>query len=195
MNQFRQRDSGKMFTESQLREEFPDVGLPAVLDIVTLDHYGYDPVLQSPAPAVTATQRAVLNGVEEDPHGNWIYAWEIQDLEPEVIAAQQAEAIARFRAGVLVSIQDRLDSFAATRHYGDARTSPTTSISTYIGSIVPRFAEEAAYFRDQRDLTWAKLYEIEGAVLKGERGMPASYEEIEAELPPLEWPTPDIEVA
>jgi hypothetical protein len=64
-----------------------------------------------------------------------------------------------------------------------------------MGSIVPRFAEEAAYFRDKRDLTWAKLYEIEGAVLAGERAMPTSFEEIEAELPELEWPTPDIQTA
>jgi hypothetical protein len=194
MNEYRKRSDGAILTEQQVRDSVPDVGLPAVLDVATLDSLDLDPVLPSPQPYATSAQVVFRNGVVQDANGNWIWDWNIQDLDANVVKANADAAVLEFKKEMTRRVQERLDLFAATRGYGDDRTSPTVSIATYIGSVVPKFAMEAEYFRNQRDLTWAKLYQIDAEVTAGTRPAPHSYEEIEAELPKLKWPddtTPD----
>ena len=62
------------------------------------------------------------------------------------------------------------------------------SAATYATSTVPQFKTEGQYAVEARDLTWAKGYEIFGAVLSGQRPMP-TIEEVFAELPELVWPS------
>jgi len=85
-------------------------------------------------------------------------------------------------AGFTGSIQARLDTFARTRGYDGI-----LSAATYASSTNAQFATEGQYAVNARDLTWAKCYEILGAVQSGTRPMP-TLAEIEAELPVLEWP-------
>ena len=58
---------------------------------------------------------------------------------------------------------------------------------TNAASTVPKFQAEGQYAVKARDLTWAKGYEIMGAVLSGQRPLPA-LTEVLAELPSLAWP-------
>jgi hypothetical protein len=88
------------------------------------------------------------------------------------------EIIAEFTA----KVQARLDAFARTRGYDSM-----LSACTYATSMNPRFATEGQYCVEARDATWAKCYEVLHAVQSGQRPMP-TWEELEAELPPLEWP-------
>lgn len=94
------------------------------------------------------------------------------DRSPEYVIAD-----ATWRA------QDRLDQFAQTRNYDGI-----LSAATYATSVVPQFAAEGQYAVSARDMTWITLYSIMAAVQGGTRPMPASYAEVEAELPVLEWP-------
>lgn len=80
-------------------------------------------------------------------------------------------------------VQQRLDVFAQTRNYDGI-----LSAATYATSTVPKFASEGQYAVVARDATWAALYAMMGAVQDGQRAMPTSYAEVEAELPALEWP-------
>ena len=80
------------------------------------------------------------------------------------------------------AIQARLDAFAQTRNYDGI-----LSAATYATSTVPTFQTEGQYAVQARDVTWAKGYEILGAVMSGQRPMPTLAEVI-AELPELEWP-------
>jgi hypothetical protein len=89
------------------------------------------------------------------------------------------EIIAEFTA----KIQARLDAFAKTRNYDSI-----LSACTYATSMNPKFAAEGQYCVEARDATWVKCYEILNEVQSGQRPIP-SWEELEAELPPLEWPT------
>lgn len=84
---------------------------------------------------------------------------------------------------IVIMTQKRLDDFARTRNYDSI-----VSACTYMGSPVPKFAQEAAYAVEARSLTWAKLYEMLGEVEAGTRPMPTGYSDIEAELPVLQWP-------
>jgi hypothetical protein len=88
------------------------------------------------------------------------------------------EIIAEFSAGV----QSRLDTFARTRGYDGI-----LSACTYTTSTNPNFSAEGQCCVQARDATWAKCYEILSAVQSGTRQTPA-WEELEAELPELEWP-------
>ena len=84
---------------------------------------------------------------------------------------------------IVIMTQKRLDDFARTRNYDSI-----VSACTYMGSPVPKFAQEAAYAVEARSLTWAKLYEMLGEVEAGTRPMPTGYSDIEPELPTLQWP-------
>jgi hypothetical protein len=81
------------------------------------------------------------------------------------------------------AVQARLDAFARTRNYDSI-----LSACTYATSMNPKFAAEGQYCVEARDATWVKCYEVFHAVQSGQRPIP-SWEELEAELPPLEWPT------
>lgn len=84
---------------------------------------------------------------------------------------------------IVLSVQQRLDTFAQTRKYDNI-----LSAATYAGSTIPQFALEGSYAVQIRDATWAKLYQMLAEVEAGTRPIPAAYDEIETELPALEWP-------
>jgi hypothetical protein len=85
-------------------------------------------------------------------------------------------------AEFVAKVQSRLDNFARTRGYDGI-----LSACTYTTSTNPKFSEEGQYCVQERDSTWAKCYEILIAVQSGTRKAP-TWEELEAELPALEWP-------
>lgn len=62
------------------------------------------------------------------------------------------------------------------------------SLATYATSTNATFQAEGQYGVTARDATWAQLYTIMGEVEAGTRPMPAGYQDIEPELPVLEWP-------
>ena len=84
------------------------------------------------------------------------------------------------------NVEVRLDAFAATRRY-----SSINSACSYSTSTDPQFRLEGEYCVQARDATYRKCYDLleeyMPAVLAGERSIP-SWEEIEAQLPPLVWP-------
>ncbi len=80
-------------------------------------------------------------------------------------------------------IQNRLDTFARTRNYDNIQ-----SACSYMLSSVERFADEGAYAMQARDATWSAAYAILAEVQAGTRPVPASLEDIDGDLPALEWP-------
>jgi hypothetical protein len=92
MNEYRNRKNGQIMSEWELRSAFPLVALPAVLDYLTLDSYGFDSVLQAPAPAIDIDKVALRDGARMDDRGNWVYAWRVEYLPPDVVAANAAAA-------------------------------------------------------------------------------------------------------
>ena len=101
------------------------------------------------------------------------------DEAPKPVPQTPEEQQAMFTA----AIQAHLDGFARTRNYDGI-----LSATTYATSTVPKFRTEGQYAVEARDSTWAKAYEILGAVLSGMRPMPASIDDVLADLPQLVWP-------
>lgn len=58
---------------------------------------------------------------------------------------------------------------------------------SYSESLVPQYKAESLAVIHWRDLVWGKTYEIQNAVLAGQRSIPSESEFL-AELPQLEWP-------
>jgi hypothetical protein len=88
----------------------------------------------------------------------------------------------QIEAEFVAKVQSRLDTFARSRGYDGI-----LSACTYVTSTNPKFAAEGQYCVQARDATWAKCYAILTSVQAGQRPVP-TWEELEAELPALEWP-------
>lgn len=78
-------------------------------------------------------------------------------------------------------VQERLDAFARTLTYDGM-----LSACTYATSLVEMYRIEGQYCVEARDATWHKAFQLLNAFTPGDP-IP-SWEEIEAELPPLAWP-------
>lgn len=81
------------------------------------------------------------------------------------------------------AIQQRLDDFARTRNYDGI-----LSACTYATSTVAKFKSEGQACVNLRDATWAAAYTILAEVQAGDRPMPVSIADIEADLPAVVWP-------
>jgi len=97
---------------------------------------------------------------------------------PPPPAKTPEQIIAEFAA----KVQARLDAFARTRGYDGI-----LSVCTYATSTNSKFATEGQYCVQARDATWETCYEVLNAVQSGQRPVP-TWEELEAELPVLQWP-------
>lgn len=78
-------------------------------------------------------------------------------------------------------VQGRLDAFARTLTYDGM-----LSACTYATSLVEMYRIEGQYCVEARDATWHKAFQLLNAFTPGDPIM--SWEEIEAQLPPLAWP-------
>lgn len=174
-------------TDSQIKKLHSNVSFSKVVD--TFADLGYAPVLAAPKPAPSSDIRFVRGTAPvQDANGNWVEGYEEVDMfSGEDKAAQEAKFL-RDKADKTIealqdAVQSRLDDFAKTRYYNDI-----TSACTYATSQNPVFAAEGQYCVNARDTTWAYLYGELAKIKAGTRTLPASYGELEPELPVLEWP-------
>ena len=108
----------------------------------------------------------------------------ITELEAQgLIAAQNKPTEKYLEAQFMASIQQRLDYFARERNYDGI-----LSACTYVSSTVPKFKSEGQACVNLRDATWAAAYDILAKVQSGQRPMPTSIADIEADLPAAVWP-------
>lgn len=121
----------------------------------------------------------------ENQFAQWLDGkWLVKDAplkpsDPEQAPPTVDELIARFTS----AIQQRLDEFARSRHYDNI-----LSACTYATSTVPKFKSEGQACVNLRDATWAAAYDILAKVQAGQRPMPNSIADIEADLPAAVWP-------
>lgn len=133
-----------------------------------------------PAPDFVKTDRNVVYGYD----GNLYFEGE----EPKTSLKEQVETA---YTALDSNVEARLDAFAATRRYSSINSACSYSISTD-----PVFRAEGEYCVQARDATYRKCYDLLAEympdVLAGKRPIP-SWEEIEAQLPPLVWPDEQVE--
>ena len=172
-------------TEYQIKARFSNTSFSA--DFLASLPEGYVRVAPAGVPAANDL-KIITEGKPALQDGEWVQVWiESDKYTPEQAAAflaQQAEKQKQqLQQDIVDHVQKRLDTFARTRHYDDIK-----SACGYAGCSVPKFDTEGSYCRDARAETWAKLYEMLDEVKAGTRPVPASFADIEPELPELVWP-------
>lgn len=167
--------------EPEFRAMHPNVSFPSPLIDPPEPYYW---VVESPPPQYDSITEGLRQIAPRQIDGQWTHQWEVYDLSPEEIAKNKQSHKEQFYQAVVDVTQSRLDDFAKTRAYDGI-----LSLCTYATSTVPKFQAEGQYGVEARDATWAKLYEMMAEVEAGTRPMPAGFQDIEPELPVLEWPT------
>jgi hypothetical protein len=147
MTEYRDRTTGEIKSQGQLRRENPNMSMPKVWNDNVHDALNVDPVLLAPKPTdgIGAYQEVRRNGVTQDANGNWVEAWQITDMfadDDELGTKAEQEA----------AYQQILDDDAAERNRKE-RDRLIAETDFYALSDVTMSAEMAAYRQALRDIT------------------------------------------
>lgn len=95
--ELRNRETGALITDQQLRSENPNTSFPEVLTPDIIDSFGYDPVLEGPQPELVGPyQYAQRDGIIEI-DGQWFTHYIAAEPDDESKAAMDAEQAKRVR--------------------------------------------------------------------------------------------------
>ena len=157
MSEYRDRTTGEVKTQGELRKENPNVSLPRVWNNNVYDTLNIDPVLRAPEPieGIGPYQIVRRNGVTQDSKGNWVQAWEIIDMFADIEGGQtKAEQEADY--------QRDLDFQAAERNRNQ-RDRLIAETDWWAVADRTMTAEQTAYRQALRDITthdnWPHLSE------------------------------------
>lgn len=156
MAKYRDRTTGELKTQGELRRDNPNMSLPKVWNENVLDALGVDPVLSSSKPSVGPYQRVESNGVEQLANGNWVYAWQAVDMFSDDEDGTKAEKEAAYQA--------ETDSVWADKMRKD-RSDLLKDTDWWATSDRTMTAEQTAYRQALRDISshanWPYLEEAD----------------------------------
>lgn len=162
MTEYRDRTTGELKSQGQLRKENPNMSLPKAWNSNVHDALNVDPVLRAPQPSegIGKYQTVRRNGVVQDSLGNWVEAWEISDM----FADTTVDGVTTTKAEHEVAYQARLDSDAAERNRTE-RNRLIAETDWWASSDLTMTAEQTAYRQALRDITthanWPHLEEAD----------------------------------
>ena len=106
MSEYRNRTTGAVNTQGEIRRSMPNTSLPRVWTSSICDSLGIDPVLAAPAPAASGEYKVVSrNGVVQDAHGNWVEAYVERDMFADYVDED----------GVTVTKASQEEAYTATK--------------------------------------------------------------------------------
>lgn len=171
------------YSISRLKKDNPQVSFPVTMDDGSLMLWGVYPVRNTYPPLFDSTTQKIIELLPIEVNGEWIQQWGIEEIPADEVEASRAAAAQALQQSIVDATQDRLDNFARTRNYDGI-----LSACTYATSSIPKFAAEGQSAVNLRDATWAALYQILEDVQSGRRNPPTGFQDIESDLPALEWP-------
>lgn len=166
-------------THSEIRLARPNTSFPSVMTEDNIAYAGFLPVIFTAKPPFNRITEVVEEAAPAEVNGVWTQQWTVRIAT----APEQAQAKTVLQQEIVDATQQRLDDFAKTRQYDGI-----LSACTYSTSPTLKFQAEGQYCVEQRDATWAKLYEMLAEVEAGTRPIPQSFADVEPELPALVWP-------
>jgi len=112
MAEYRDRTTGEIKNQGELRRDNPNMSLPKVWNENVFDALNVDPVFPAPEPTegIGAYQTVARNGAIQDANGNWVQAWQIVDMFADNAEGTKAEHEAAYQA--------QIDSNAAESNRG-----------------------------------------------------------------------------
>jgi hypothetical protein len=106
MSEYRNRTSGAVNTQGEIRRSMPNTSLPRVWTSSICDSLGIDPVLAAPAPEASGEYKVVSrNGVVQDANGNWVEAYVERDMFADYVDED----------GVTVTKASQEEAYTATK--------------------------------------------------------------------------------
>ena len=162
MTEYRDRTTGELKSQGQLRKENPNMSMPKVWTSNVFDALSVDPVLRAPKPTegIGAYQSVRRNGVTQDAKGNWVEAWEVADMFSDTTE----DGVTTTKAEHEAAYQAQLDSNAAESN----RTQRDRLIGEtdwWASSDLTMTAEQTAYRQALRNITspanWPHLDEAD----------------------------------
>ena len=155
---------------------FPTSNIP----LETLAEYNVYPVRLTSVPIPNEKESIVKESTPIKIDGQFTQTWEIiQGTEEEV-----EQKLNQVQADFSTLVQNRLDTFARTRGYDGI-----LEACSYANSNIPKYAAEGAYCIEARDNTWNNFYSVFEAMRIGAVPWMPRFSQVEAFLPPLEWPS------
>lgn len=152
MGEFRNRTSGEVLSQGEVRALNRNMSLPRVWDSNVCDALNVDPVLPSPAATVGAYQYSARDGVEQDANGNWVEKFVAKDMFADTTETDKdGKETTTTKAEHEAAHQASLDAEAATarRVTRDAKLAET---DFYALSDVTMSSEMTTYRQALRDL-------------------------------------------
>ena len=142
MAEYRNKSSGEIKTDTQLRAENKNISFPKAWNSSVHDALGVDPVLEAPAPSPSAAYKSVVrNGAVQDGQGNWVYAWVEREMfteytddngDVQTVAAQKTAYDTANTAALAASERaKRTALLVETDHYALADVTMPDAIKTY----------------------------------------------------------------
>ena len=160
MTEYRDRTTGELKSQGQLRKENPNMSMPKVWNSNVHDALNVDPVLRAPKPTegIGAYQTVRRNGVTQDANNNWVEAWEIADMFSDTTE----DGVTTTKAEHEAAYQASLDTDAAERNRSE-RDRLIAETDWWASSDLTMTAEQTAYRQALRDITthsnWPHLSE------------------------------------
>jgi len=136
MAEYRNRTTGEVKTQGEIRRDNPNMSIPRVWNTGVCDALNVDPVLAGSRPTPGQYQTVVRDGVEQDSSSNWVEKWVVVDMfadgddgtKAEKEAAYQATLDANTAATNRASRDQRL---AETDFWGLSDTTMSSEMTTY----------------------------------------------------------------
>ncbi len=142
MSEYRERLTGEVKTQGQIRRDNPNRSLPKVWTKETCDSLCIDAVLETPQPDPSGDFKVVVrNGVDMNAKSQWVYAWIEREMFTEytdnegntvTVQAQKDAKTAADNAALAASERTKRDDLLkATDHYGLSDVTMSEAMTTY----------------------------------------------------------------
>ena len=157
MGEYRDRTTGEVKTQGELRRDNPNMSMPRAWNSNTHDALNVDPVLEAPKPTsgIGQYQQVVRNGVVQDANDNWVEAWEIRDMFADIEGGQT-------KSQQETAYQTNLDNDAA-RNNRSTRGRLLAETDWWASSDLTMTSDQTTYRQALRDITthsdWPHLEE------------------------------------
>tara|TARA_R100000234_G_scaffold11746_1_gene6545 strand:+ start:152 stop:664 length:513 start_codon:yes stop_codon:yes gene_type:complete len=152
MGEFRNRTSGEVLSQGEVRALNRNMSLPRVWDSNVCDALNVDPVLPSAAATTTAYQYSARDGVEQDANGNWVEKYVAKDMFADTTETDKdGKETTTTKAEHEAAYQASLDAEQATTHRV-TRDSKLAETDFYALSDVTMSSEMTTYRQALRDL-------------------------------------------
>ena len=151
MGEYRERTTGEIKTQGELRRDNPNMSMPRVWGNSVCDALNVDPILAAPKPTegIGQYQFVARNGAVQDASDNWVEAWEIKDMFTDTTDKDGKKTT---KADHEKAYQTQLDTSAAERNRSQ-RDRLLAETDWWAVSDRTMTSDQTAYRKALRDIT------------------------------------------